>query len=354
MSSDVNLEQAEQLLNEKLNPDNKLTFDVYVHVSSSFDSYGDTGVMGASSESLLRMPDGRIILTIGCKIYRETGSTHDTGNGDECMTTIGAFLVIEDVHRRRHVCALTNCESTADDTDCYVKDGSRTRHVVGKPLMRLEGEFPVHRPHGTSDDVYFDGMLVTVNLEKFHPTNDVTITRTSTPQKITLRISDDPLATDFVDERVVYVKRHISGQPDGCIRSVNRSFRCSRTRTWYANTISLTPRVGQLGEISKEGDCGTLIGSIPGSGDAHTNAYGVIMGAYTIRMRHKSGERVKGVFTAAYPLTDYLNTLKVNYDWCTSVELLHDKVGGESLMSGGDSGFFTYSGPASNNLDSQP
>ena len=41
----------------------------------------------------------------------------------------------------------------------------------------------------------------------------------------------------------------------------------------------------------------------------------------------------------------------MNYDWCTSVELLHDKVGGESLMSGGDSGFFTYSGPGSNNLE---
>ena len=145
VDDDVILEEAEVLLNDKLNPDGSLTFDVYVHVSSSFDTHGDD-VTGARA-------DGESPLHVGGNVYRNV-------NDVENRTTVGTFLDVSTKDGRVMTCLFTNCEGANKTTDCYVKVGS-DEVKVGRPVMTLMGNPGVTARNG--EPVSFDGMLVSTD-----------------------------------------------------------------------------------------------------------------------------------------------------------------------------------------------
>ena len=327
VSPTIGIERAEHLLNKLLNQDGLLTFDVYEHVSSQFFSSANDGEY-SQSHSPNHTSD--LQLSIGMALNRNV-------RYNITKTTIGAFFIVKAKIGKVYTCAFTNWEYTSKKSDCCVINGTK-KHQLGEVLMTLEGNIQIssskfNKPNeacaGGSDesntltDIYHDAMLVDVNAGNLSPSNDIIVRKCKS--NLLPKIFDGPIICDsnFENERIVKINAEITGQPDGCIRSTKLSFRCEDTNEQYSNVISISPRIGEPGVISEFGDCGTLIGSVPGRGDHHIYVYGSIFGARrNIKKKDKQGNVITDCYTVAYPMCNLIPQLLKKYPCYESIQLL--------------------------------
>ena len=336
VSPAIGIDRAEYLLNRNLNGEMKLQFDVYEHVSSEFVRSADEGNGAQSNKSHCSKLFKNVPLTIGVSLER--GITN--AKNFTMKTTIGAYFIVKDKHNEVYTCAFTNCENTRIKSDCCVIK-ARNSIPVGQVSMTLEGNIPTassntKQTNGAcasgSDEsssltnIYHDAMLVDISAGNLFPSNYIKVRKCKA--NLLPKIYDGPIICDsnFENERVVKINSQITGQPDGCIRSTKLSFRSEATKEQYSNVISISPRVGEPGVISEFGDCGTLIGSVPGRGDHHIYVYGSIFGArLNIRKKDKHGNIITDCYTVAYPMGNLIPQLLKKYPCYQSIELLSGK-----------------------------
>ena len=329
VSSTIGIDRAEHVLNNKLNQDGKLHFDVYEHVSSQFICSADDGEH-SQSHSLNHSSDFQ--LSIGMALNRNVVHVKYT----TMQTTIGAFFMVKDKIGQVCTCAFTNWECTSKKSDCSVING-RNSIPVGEVLMSLEGNIPISNSNsnqaigacaGGSDEssiltnIYHDAMLVDVSAGNLYPSNDIMVRKCKS--NLLPKIFDKPIICDsnFENERIAKINSEITGQPDGCIRSTKLSFRDKDNNDQYCNVIGITPKPGESGEISERGECGTLIGSVPGRGDHYIYVYGSIFGSVDFEKKDKRGNKIMDSYTAVFPMCNLIPQLLKKYPIYDSIQLL--------------------------------
>ena len=317
ISPNIDMDRANQQLEEILNPIG-VKFTLGIHLSSKVEKCGKGG--GPAGNHIVRGKDNRVTLPIGTKVIRKVTKVKDGETvKEDIWTKIGAFFTVKNAGVNK-VLAFTNCEGAKQYDSCYVEDGASGEWLtLGKVYTQMEGVINVRRrvddngkSHEVAMPVFFDGMLIEIDLFTFHPTNEVISMKSSKNKLVpyTRLLTLKPYTESIQDIQQEHIKllkpqMHV-GKPNGYILSVSMNNKTKEPV--FKNALAITEKLGEMMSISVKGDCGTLVTSALGADDDFIYLYASIFGAFYITyvdIAFGGLEKTDG-YSVAFPLHEFI------------------------------------------------